>query len=1391
MNALSFLLFFSITLPLLAGKIQPVKSSEHTPADLKKSDWQSIRAAHQAWKHEFRKLDGIWQSKNSGQRWTSTFNGRGFLAKPSESEWVWGLELHSYGFPAHQQTVRGVAEIKACGQRLSYHWQGGLEEWFVNDERGLEHGFIVSERPHGSVNGSPLVFTLQTLGSLRPSVSKDSQTVYFQDTTGAPVLNYDGLKAWDAKGTILTSRFELGNHGQFHIVIDEAGALYPITIDPIAQQAYLKASNTASDSGSNDEFGSSVAVSGDTVVVGADGEDSSSTGVNSIPNNLAPSSGAVYVFLRSGTGWIQQAYLKASNTGSVDYFGASVAISGDTIVVGAYGEDSSSTGVNSTPNESSSGSGAAYVFVRSGSTWTQQAYLKASNTDSNDIFGISVAVSGDIIVVGASQEDSSTKGINTTPDERASESGAAYVFVRSNTTWNQRAYLKASNGATSDLFGVRVAVSFDVVVVGASGEDANPRNDGISNGNSGAAYVFIRSGTGWIQQAYLKASNSGAEDRFGSSLAVSGDTLVVGAFGEDSSTTGVNSTSNNSSSNSGAAYVFVRNGNTWSEQAYLKASNTGSVDYFGASVAISGDTIVVGAYGEDSSSTGVNSTPNESSSGSGAAYVFVRSGSTWTQQAYLKASNTDSNDIFGISVAVSGDIIVVGASQEDSSTKGINTTPDERASESGAAYVFVRSSSTWSQQAYLKSDNNGATIDGLFGASVAIFDDTIVVGAPAEDSSSTGVNSTPDEMATNSGAAYVFVRSGSTWTQQAYLKASNTGSGDYFGYSVAISGDTVAVGAYGEDSSTSGVSSTPDELASSSGSAYIFSRSGTTWTQQAYLKASNIGAGDQFGWSVSVSENTLVVGANGEDSSTTGVNSFSNENAFESGAAYVFVRSGITWNQEAYLKASNTGAYDNFGWSTSISGNTIAIGAYLEDSNTNGINSTHNENALNSGAAYVFNRTGTTWSQQAYLKASNTGSDDSFGYSIAVSGNTLVVGAVLESSSTTGINSVPNEQAIGAGAAYVYLRSGESWSQQAYLKASNPGIDDQFGYSVALSGDTIAIGANMEDSSTSGVNSTPNDDGIDSGSAYVFVRSGSIWSQLAYLKASNTQSNDRFGSSVAVSQGTVIIGAESEDSSTNGVDSIPNQSATDSGAAYVFSGFSAAEIAVEAPNGVEMTSGQSTLIFSTSASTINVTIRNDGAAILNGIVATLTGPNASQFHLLTSPTTSLLSNETTTFTVRFAPTSQGTKSGILSIANSDGNENPFTINLTGMQSGYDSWKTQITNGQDARNQDADDDGLNNFQEFLFGTNPMRGNRSLVSATSSASNLSMRWLQRNTGAKYQLQESVTLSEDWINTANPIPLEDNNQSEAPTDYKWFKVNLPIGSGKKFFRIEGSEN
>jgi hypothetical protein len=353
---------------------------------------------------------------------------------------------------------------------------------------------------------------------------------------------------------------------------------------------------------------------------------------NFIPAVLSP----------TGESWSATTYLKASNTGANDYFGISTAVFGDLAAVGAYAEANSATGINPVgDNNAAAEAGAVYTYIRSNGVWAPDATIKASNTGAGDRFGWSVALSGDTLVVGADREDSNADTVNgNQADNSAETAGAAYVFRRTGGVWTQEAYLKASNSDAGDRFGWSVAISGDTIVVGAYGEassatgvDGNQASNGSSN--AGAAYVFVRSGITWSQQAYLKASNTNADDSFGYTVGIDGDTIVVGAQNEDSSAKGVNGDeASNGSPNAGAAYVFVRSGTTWSQQAYLKASNTETNDFFGTAAAISGDTIVVGAYGEDSNSTGVGGNQaNNFSALSGAAYVFTRSETVWSQQA--------------------------------------------------------------------------------------------------------------------------------------------------------------------------------------------------------------------------------------------------------------------------------------------------------------------------------------------------------------------------------------------------------------------------------------------------------------------------------------------------------------------------------------------------------------------------------------------------------------------------------------------------------------------------------------------------------------------------------------------------------------------------------------
>jgi predicted amidohydrolase YtcJ len=497
------------------------------------------------------------------------------------------------------------------------------------------------------------------------------------------------------------------------------------------------------------------------------------------------------------------------------------------------------------------------------------------------------------------------------------------------------------------------------------------------------------------------------------------------------------------------------------------------------------------------------------------------------------------------------------------------------------------------QVAYLKASNSdaadhfgcGGENQGHNGQGVSLSADgrTLAVGAPHESSAARGINgSQADNSVFDAGAVYVFTRAASgAWSQQAYLKPSNPQSGAEFGHYVALSadGNTLAVSAYWEASNATGVNGNQrDESIPQAGAVYVFTRTGSTWQQQAYIKASNtgeagtadtFGEGDQFGWSLALSGDgvTIAVGAITEDSAAREIDGNQRDNAAAgAGAVYVFGRTGNTWAQRAYVKPSNLDAGDMFGYSVSLNadGSVLAVGSFDEDGSGRGINPPPDNRNAGSGAVYVFTRAGAAWSQQAYIKPANSEPQDSFGVHVALSddGATLLAGSLDEDCSATGVNPAGCDNDwnsdLSMGAAYVFVRAGSTWSQQAFLKPSNTRANDWFGARVALSGDgnTAAVGAPFEDGGSKGVNGRQDDSSASqAGAVYVFSRAGSTWQQRAYVKSSNTEAFDEFGSSVVLDRtgATLVASARGEDSSARGVNRNQTSNAADeAGAAYIF-----------------------------------------------------------------------------------------------------------------------------------------------------------------------------------------------------------------------------------------------
>jgi hypothetical protein len=1028
------------------------------PEGLAAGEWEAIQglirqAEYQLTWHE---PSDAYTAPNRANGLRLAFGAGGVQVRSSDpaQSWTWSLALTGYGVPGAVRPLSGAPGPAVEANRAAYRWDSALAEWYVNDERGLEQGFTIAAPPAAAL-ASQVALEMALETDLVPQLAADAQSIAFRRPAQA---------GWQSGAEVL--RYD-GLR-----VSDGVGRRLPARLE--LEPASLASRLTPHVSRST----------------------------HYVLRITIDTTSAAYPLTVDPLVHSQVAKLTASDAETNDLFGFSVAISGDTAVVGAWGEDGAGTN-----------RGAAYVYTRNsggGDTWGQVKKLTASDPEDDAEFGYSVAISGDTVVVGAPYQDGAgsdrgaayvytrnrfgadnwgfvkkltasdaenndrlgyfvaisgdTVVVGASGEDGAgSDRGAAYVYVHNAggaDNWGQVKKLTASDAENGDRFGISVAISSDTIVVGAEGEDG-------AGSDRGAAYVFARNSGGvdnWGQVRKLTAILPQDDDRFGISVAISGDTVVVGARYEDGG-----------GSDRGAAYVYARNSggaDNWGQIRKLTAADAQDDDWFGNSVAISGDTVVVGAHGEDGAGNL-----------RGAAYVFARNtggADAWGQVRKLAASDAQDVDQFGYYVAISGDTVVVGATGGDGASSGC-----------GAAYTFVRADGAWRQAA--KPTASDAQDGDQFASSVAISGDTVVVGADSED----GVGSAR-------GAAYVCTRNrygADAWGQVRKLVASDAQNDDYFGNSVAISGDTVVVGARLEDGA-----------GSDRGAAYVFARNGggtDAWGQVQKLTASDAQDSDQFGMSVAISDDTAVVGASYEDGAGSA-----------RGAAYVYMRNSggaNNWGQLKKLTASDAENTDYFGASVAISGDTVVVGARLED----GAGSDR-------GAAYIYARNSggaEQWGQIKKLVASDAENTDFFGASVAISGDTIVVGASYEDGAGS-----------SRGAAYVFARNSgaaDNWGQVQKLTAADAENNDRFGNSVAISGDTVVVGAPYEDSA-----------GSNRGAAYVFARNSGgadAWGQVGKLTASDAQDSDQFGDSVAISDGTLVVGAPYEDGA-----------GSNRGAAYVF-----------------------------------------------------------------------------------------------------------------------------------------------------------------------------------------------------------------------------------------------
>jgi PKD repeat protein len=1098
----------------------------------------------------YNETTGGWYARNAENRITLVYTKEG-MAEFSGPGNSFGLTLNGIG---REGPIAPVPEgsAGADGRQLVIT-RPGFTEWYRNNDEGVEQGVTVMSSPAG--NGPLLVrFGITGNSTFSPG---SGQALTVTGSAGSPIFTYTGLHATGADGRELSA--SLATDGKMlSWIVDDAGAVYPVVIDPwiATQTATLAASDAAADA----QFGNSVAVSGDTAVIGAIGADGMT--------------GRAYVFTRSGGTWSQSAILNAPDPANDLCFGNSVALSedGNTVVIGSFDQGMV---------------GRAYVFAMSGGSWSQAATLHASEVTGVYQFGNSVALSGDgnTAVIGAPSADAGTTGM----------AGQAYVFANSGGTWSQSAILRASDAAVGAGFGNSVAVSGDgnAAVIGATWATAEGKS------NAGQAYVFANSGGTWSQSAILGASDAAANAQFGNSVAASGDgnTAVIGA----------NQATAGGKSNAGQAYIFKRSGAAWSQAIIMSPSDAAADAQFGNSMAISGDAVLAGAYratvgSEDSAGQayvfcilssapivyGITpaSWPNTEYrtvevSGNGfsitAAPVLVLRRAGYSNIS-VTASTLISASLFRVTIPSGNDagvwnVTVVNPEGQEGTNASVTftiTAPPHLAgispasgANTSATLVTVTGTQFNSTAAPVvnltRAGSGNITMTGTnlsaTAFTVSVPEDVssgawnVVVinpdGLEATDASVTFTVTAPPRLAgidpesgEDSMATLVTV-TGSQFSSSIapVVKLTSAGNSDIIltGTNLSATSFTVLVPNHNLAAVWNVTVINPDGLEGTNASVtfttidpapdadFSFDPAAGPAPLTVTFTDQSVNVPESWYWDFGDGDSTDAMLQNPVHTyANAGIYTVSLSATNTVGTGTKIVRKGISVmaqvTRTAVLNAaSDAAADDRFGASVALSGDGTTALVAAEWINLA---------PTPPGRVYVFKKNGATWSRIAVLCSPDAADGDEFGSSVALSydGNTALIGAGNARMGTI----------TSAGQAYVFRNNAGTWSLSSILSASDAAAGDHFGTSVALSGDgnTAFIGA---DSARVGTDNW-------AGKVYVFTGSGNSWSQKQILIASDTVTFAYFGHSVALSGDTAVIGAYEATAGT-----------TDSaGQAYVF-----------------------------------------------------------------------------------------------------------------------------------------------------------------------------------------------------------------------------------------------
>lgn len=714
-------------------------------------------------------------------------------------------------------------------------------------------------------------------------------------------------------------------------------------------------------------FGSSVALDQNTALIGAPYD-----------SDRASWAGAAHVFVLSGSTWTQQAKLTLDIGAASDRFGGSVSLRGSIGLVGAAFRD-----------DNGADSGAAYLFRRDGTTWTRIQRLTPSDAAATQLFGSAVHLSDDLLIVGA-----------TSHSELGSNAGAAYVFRRNGSTWEQEARLLASDGSVSDRFGSKVWIGGDLAAVSAP-------YAGETGSESGAVYLFRHTGGGWSQEAKLVPHDPGNAEHFGASLGVFNDVIAVGAP-EDTEAGPL----------AGALYLYHFSGTTWNETRKIPPPYTRAYSHFASSLAVEGSILAASCPASETTAwyagfvnllsandADTDDVPDdcEDCDGNGAddaTEIAANPAVDCNGNGILDACESEPtvtklapapgqpNGYFGTAVAADGDVAVVAALNE------------------GKAHVLRWTGANWARESQLVPWGTSGTV---YCVAVAIQNDTAVVGARWYPSGQPRAH-----------AAFVFRRSGTQWVPAAQLRPWDLDASEAFAEAIAIEGELIVVSAALWDDNPN---------STGTGAAYVYRKNGDSWLAEIRLEPPGPSM-YRTGQRVAASGDVVILSA-----------AQASYNSVASGIAHVYRWDGAAWNHEAVLAPGDPNSLDFFGMDVAVKGNTAVIGAWQDD-----------EAGSNAGAAYVFDFDGSAWLQTAKLMDPSAVDWDQLGAAVAYDGRTIVVGA-------TGTTILASRR----GGLYLFHKAGSTWTLDARLTPAGESLSLGLGYNVAISGPIAVAGAYYDD----------------------------------------------------------------------------------------------------------------------------------------------------------------------------------------------------------------------------------------------------------------------------------------------------------------------------------------